>query len=169
MSCDLAQFQDAAQYLRMSDDQRMEIMAKQIATAKQLGGPKPVWCPTPEDPDIQYTRAMWSETKDGMAQLVRDDNKSTYAVKEEDVQQCNPPKYYQCEDMANLTYLNEGSVLDVLKSRYTEFLIYTYSGLFCVTVNPYKMLPVYANYVIDAYRGRKVSTSIYQINFLLMN
>ena len=59
--------------------------------------------------------------------------------------------------MANLTYLNEGSVLDVLKSRYTEFLIYTYSGLFCVTVNPYKMLPVYANYCIDAYRGRKRS------------
>ena len=58
--------------------------------------------------------------------------------------------------MANLTYLNEASVLDVLKSRYTEFLIYTYSGLFCVTVNPYKMLPVYANYCIDAYRGRKV-------------
>ena len=59
--------------------------------------------------------------------------------------------------MANLTYLNEASVLDVLKSRYTEFLIYTYSGLFCVTVNPYKMLPVYANYCIDAYRGRKVN------------
>ena len=57
--------------------------------------------------------------------------------------------------MANLTYLNEGSVLDVLRSRYIEFLIYTYSGLFCVTVNPYKMLPVYAPYVINAYKGRK--------------
>ena len=29
------------------------------------------------------------------------------------------------------------------------------SGLFCVTVNPYKMLPVYAPYVINAYKGRK--------------
>ena len=44
--------------------------------------------------------------------------------------ECNPPKYHQCEDMANLTYLNEASVLDVLRSRYTEFLIYTYSGTF---------------------------------------
>ena len=95
-----------------------------------------------------------------MAQLVREDNNTTYAVKEEDVQEINPPKYYQCEDMANLTYLNEGSVLDVLRSRYTEFLIYTYSGLFCVTVNPYKMLPVYASYCIDAYRGRKVNNYI---------
>ena len=95
-----------------------------------------------------------------MAQLVREDNQTTYAVKEEEVQECNPPKYHQCEDMANLTYLNEGSVLDVLRSRYTEFLIYTYSGLFCVTVNPYKMLPVYADYCIDAYRGRKVNLSL---------
>ena len=76
-------------------------------------------------------------------------------VKVDDVQEKNPPKYYQCEDMANLTFLNEGSVLDVLRSRYVEFLIYTYSGLFCVTVNPYKMLPVYAPYVINAYKGRK--------------
>ena len=60
---------------------------------------------------------LWSETKAGMAQLVRDDNNETYAVKEEDVQDVNPPKYYQCEDMANLTYLNEASVLDVLKVK----------------------------------------------------
>jgi len=92
-----------------------------------------------------------------MAILHRQDNQETYSVKEEDVQECNPPKYYQCEDMANLTFLNEASVIDVLRTRYVEFLIYTYSGLFCVTVNPYKMLPVYANYCIDAYRGRKVN------------
>ena len=30
-----------------------------------------------------------------MAQLVRDDNGDTYAVKEDDVQDVNPPKYYQ--------------------------------------------------------------------------
>jgi myosin heavy subunit len=155
MSLDLSIFQDAAQYLRMSEEKKMEIMAKQIAMAKQIGGPKPVWVPTPEDPDMGYVRGLWSETKAGMAQLVRDDNGETYAVKEDDVMECNPPKYHQCEDMANLTYLNEASVLDVLRSRYTEFLIYTYSGLFCVTVNPYKMLPVYAMYCIDAYRGRK--------------
>ena len=63
--------------------------------------------------------------------------------------------------MANLTFLNEASVIDVLRTRYEEFLIYTYSGLFCVTVNPYKMLPVYKPYVIDAYRGRKVKILFY--------
>ena len=45
-----------------------------------------------------YFQGLWSETKDGMAQLVRDDNGDTYAVKEDDVQDVNPPKYYQCEE-----------------------------------------------------------------------
>lgn len=31
----------------------------------------------------------------------------------------------------------------------------TYSGLFCVTVNPYKRLPVYNPEVATAYRGKK--------------
>ena len=31
----------------------------------------------------------------------------------------------------------------------------TYSGLFCVTVNPYKWLPVYSPAVIEVYKGRR--------------
>jgi len=31
----------------------------------------------------------------------------------------------------------------------------TYSGLFCVTVNPYKWLPVYNAEVVAGYRGKK--------------
>ena len=42
----------------------MEIMAKQIAMAKQIGGPKPVWVPTPENPDIQYTRGKKIKDKE---------------------------------------------------------------------------------------------------------
>lgn len=36
----------------------------------------------------------------------------------------NPPKYEKATDMANLTYLNEASVLYNLKSRYVAGLIY---------------------------------------------
>ena len=36
----------------------------------------------------------------------------------------NPPKYEKCEDMSNLTYLNDASVLWNLKARYTNQLIY---------------------------------------------
>ena len=51
----------------------------------------------------------------------------------------NPPKFDCCEDMSNLTYLNDASVLWNLRIRYVNELIYTYSGLFCIAVNPYKV------------------------------
>lgn len=50
-------------------------------------------------------------------------------VKRDQIQEMNPPKFEKVEDMANLTYLNEASVLHNLKSRYCTGFIYvsTYS------------------------------------------
>ncbi|KAJ4947446.1 hypothetical protein JOQ06_009481 [Pogonophryne albipinna] len=96
--------------------------------------------------------------------LKKDDGKVTVkvltteeerVVKEEDVFPMNPPKYDKIEDMVMMTHLNEASVLYNLKERYASWMIYTYSGLFCATVNPYKMLPVYDMEVVNAYRGKK--------------
>ena len=42
----------------------------------------------------------------------------------DDVQKMNPPKYNKVEDMAELTCLNEASVLHNLKERYYSGLIY---------------------------------------------
>nr|XP_021531808.1 myosin-13 [Aotus nancymaae] len=67
----------------------------------------------------------------------------------------NPPKFDKIEDMAMMTHLHEPAVLYNLKERYAAWMIYTYSGLFCVTVNPYKWLPVYNPEVVAAYRGKK--------------
>ncbi|NXC15675.1 MYH6 protein, partial [Corythaeola cristata] len=81
----------------------------------------------------------------------------TVTVQEADVHQQNPPKFDKIEDMAMLTFLHEPAVLYNLKERYAAWMIYTYSGLFCVTVNPYKWLPVYNAEVVAAYRGKKRS------------
>lgn len=45
-------------------------------------------------------------------------------VKKDDIQQMNPPKFEKIEDMANMTYLNEASVLYNLRARYTAGMIY---------------------------------------------
>jgi myosin heavy chain 6/7 len=76
-------------------------------------------------------------------------------LKKEETQEMNPPKYTKTEDMANLTFLNEASVLTNLKDRYAAMMIYTYSGLFCVVINPYKRLPIYTESVIKAYMGKR--------------
>ncbi|RKP20185.1 hypothetical protein ROZALSC1DRAFT_12995 [Rozella allomycis CSF55] len=67
----------------------------------------------------------------------------------------NPPKFEKVEDMADLSYLNEASVLHNLKQRYFSSLIYTYSGLFLVTVNPYHRLPIYSDQVVKMFKGKK--------------
>ncbi|XP_042689133.1 myosin-1B-like [Centrocercus urophasianus] len=59
------------------------------------------------------------------------------------------------EDVAILTHLHESAVLHSPEGYCCSQMICTYSGLFCVTVNPYKWLPVYNPEVMLAYRGKK--------------
>ncbi|XP_077460017.1 myosin-7B-like [Stigmatopora argus] len=85
------------------------------------------------------------ETKDGRFII----------VKEELLQPTNPSRFDMMEDIAMLTHLNEASVLFNLRRRYSMWMIYTYSGLFCVTINPYKWLPVYSDQVVMTFKGRR--------------
>uniref|UniRef100_A0A803J5I5 Myosin, heavy chain 14, non-muscle n=1 Tax=Xenopus tropicalis TaxID=8364 RepID=A0A803J5I5_XENTR len=83
------------------------------------------------------------------------ENGKRVPVAKDDIQKMNPPKFTKVEDMAELTCLNEASVLHNLKDRYYSGLIYTYSGLFCVVINPYKNLPIYTEQIVEMYRGKK--------------
>merc|ERR1712241_1253452 len=75
--------------------------------------------------------------------------------KSEQIGQVNPPKFEKCEDMANLTFLNDASVFWNLRVRLQAKLIYTYSGLFCIVVNPYKRFPIYTATVVKLYLGKR--------------
>merc|ERR1719410_2203593 len=75
--------------------------------------------------------------------------------KSSEIGQVNPPKFEKCEDMANLTFLNDASVFWNLKVRFQAKLIYTYSGLFCIVVNPYKRSPIYTGTVVKMYLGKR--------------
>ena len=57
---------------------------------------------------------------------------------EEQVEPQNPPKYELLEDMANMTYLSEATVINNLNTRYEKFMIYTYSGKFKKMINTNK-------------------------------
>eukprot|EP00092_Neocalanus_flemingeri_P002100 GFUD01002240.1.p1 GENE.GFUD01002240.1~~GFUD01002240.1.p1 ORF type:complete len:1946 (-),score=533.02 GFUD01002240.1:249-6086(-) len=75
--------------------------------------------------------------------------------KSSQIMQVNPPKMEKFDDVSNMTYLNEASVLWNLKSRYIAKLIYTYSGLFCIVINPYKRYPIYTNRTVALYIGKR--------------
>ncbi|WVN90734.1 uncharacterized protein L203_105976 [Cryptococcus depauperatus CBS 7841] len=67
----------------------------------------------------------------------------------------NPPQFDGVEDIADLTHLNEASVINNLRTRYTAGGIYTYSGLFLISLNPYRPLPIYTPKIVAQYRGKR--------------
>ncbi|XP_037544381.1 myosin-11-like isoform X3 [Nematolebias whitei] len=121
-----------------------------------------VWVPSERE---GFDAASIKEEK-GEQVLVELSNGQKATVNKDDIQKMNPPKFSKVEDMAALTFLNEASVLHNLRERYFSSLIYTYSGLFCVVVNPYKMLPIYSEKIVEMYKGKKrheVPPHIYSI------
>ena len=75
--------------------------------------------------------------------------------KSETICQVNPPKFDCSEDMANLTHLGDACVLWNSVVRYKNQLIYTYSGLFCIAINPYKRFPIYTLRTMELYVGKR--------------
>ncbi|KAK8861619.1 hypothetical protein IAR55_002442 [Kwoniella newhampshirensis] len=67
----------------------------------------------------------------------------------------NPPQFDGVEDIADLTHLNEASVINNVRMRYGSGSIYTYSGLFLISLNPYRPLPIYTPRIIAQYRTRR--------------
>jgi len=77
--------------------------------------------------------------------------------KKDQVGQVNPPKFDCSDDMSGLTYLNDACVLWNSVVRYKNELIYTYSGLFCIAINPYKRFPIYTQRSMEIYMGKRRS------------
>ncbi|XP_015147455.2 unconventional myosin-Vc isoform X2 [Gallus gallus] len=69
----------------------------------------------------------------------------------------NPDILVGENDLTALSYLHEPAVLHNLKVRFVESrLIYTYSGIILVAINPYKQLPIYGDAIIHAYSGQNM-------------
>uniref|UniRef100_A0A803V4J8 Myosin heavy chain 7B n=1 Tax=Ficedula albicollis TaxID=59894 RepID=A0A803V4J8_FICAL len=144
---DMSEFGEAAPYLRKSYTEQLKLQTI------PFDGKKRAWIP---DEKEAYIEVEIKERSGGKVTVETKDREHG-TVREDEVQPMNPPKFDMIEDMAMLTHLNEASVLHNLKRRYSHWMIYTYSGLFCVTINPYKWLPVYTAPVVAAYKGKRRS------------
>nr|XP_017014045.1 myosin heavy chain, muscle isoform X18 [Drosophila takahashii] len=137
--------EDPTPYLFVSLEQR------RIDQSKPYDSKKSCWIP---DEKEGYLLGEIKATKGDIVSVglqggeVRD-------LKSEKVEKVNPPKFEKIEDMADMTVLNTPCVLHNLRQRYYAKLIYTYSGLFCVAINPYKRYPVYTNRCAKMYRGKR--------------
>eukprot|EP01099_Mayorella_cantabrigiensis_P006382 TRINITY_DN529_c0_g1_i8.p1 TRINITY_DN529_c0_g1~~TRINITY_DN529_c0_g1_i8.p1 ORF type:complete len:1417 (-),score=467.12 TRINITY_DN529_c0_g1_i8:2318-6529(-) len=110
-----------------------------------------VWVPQGEDGFV--AGEVFAESGDKYK--VRLTTGDELELKKDQTHPMNPPKFDGADDMSELSHLNEPSVFHNLKRRYENDLIYTYSGLFCVVVNPYKRIPIYEKDIIDIYRGKR--------------
>uniref|UniRef100_A0A8B9I3S0 Myosin heavy chain 2 n=1 Tax=Anser brachyrhynchus TaxID=132585 RepID=A0A8B9I3S0_9AVES len=142
---EMAIFGEAAPYLRKSEKERIEDQNRPF-DAKAA-------CFVVDEKQMYVKGTI--QSREGGKVTVKTYDDTTVTVKDDEVFPMNPPKFDKIEDMAMMTHLHEPAVLYNLKERYAVWMIYTYSGLFCVTVNPYKWLPVYNPEVVAGYRGKK--------------
>ena len=80
-----------------------------------------VWVPSKEHGFV--SASLKSDKGDEVIVELTDNNKKV-TFNKNDIQKMNPPKFTKVEDMAEMTCLNEASVLHNLKDRYYSGLIY---------------------------------------------
>ncbi|RYC55098.1 hypothetical protein CHU98_g11111 [Xylaria longipes] len=141
----------APSFIKTEDLRRSIDIVKGIEGENDFSGKRYVWL---RDPHAAFVKGWVVEELGGGRLLVQCDDGSQREVDSESVDKVNPAKFDKANDMAELTHLNEASVVHNLHMRYQSDLIYTYSGLFLVTVNPYCPLPIYTNEYINMYKGR---------------
>jgi len=137
---------DPSEWLFITREMRMQFSLKPYDPKKSF------WVPSAED---GFQEAILQGAKGDKFVTVTLPSGESKDFKKELVGQVNPPKYEMCEDVSNLTFLNDASVLYNLKTRYQGKLIYTYSGLFCIVVNPYKRYPIYTERCVKIYLGKR--------------
>merc|ERR1712127_1027334 len=139
---------ESLKYLLVPKEERIKTSARPYDSKKNFF--------VPHKTEGYLTSEIQSEDGDNVTVL--NSQGDTVTCKKDQLLQMNPPKYERCDDMADLTYLNDATVYHNLRERYVNWYIYTYSGLFCVTINPFKRLPLYTMKMVHFYRGKTENT-----------
>ncbi|GAB1294438.1 Myosin VC [Apodemus speciosus] len=117
-----------------------------------------VWIPDPEEVWKSAEIAKDYRAGDRVLRLRLEDGMLDYPVDPGSLPPLRNPDILVGEnDLTALSYLHEPAVLHNLRIRFAESkLIYTYSGIILVAMNPYKQLPIYGDAIIHAYSGQNM-------------
>ncbi|XP_047951601.1 myosin-2-like isoform X2 [Salvia hispanica] len=89
---------------------------------------------------------------------------SAVTVPTQDLLPANPLILDEVDDLAQLSYLNEPSVLHNLQCRYSQDNIYSKAGPVLLSVNPFKNVQLYGDDIVTAYRKKLLdSPHVYAI------
>ncbi|XP_052586163.1 LOW QUALITY PROTEIN: unconventional myosin-Vc [Peromyscus californicus insignis] len=118
-----------------------------------------VWIPDPEE--VWKSAEIAKDYRAGdpvLRLLLEDGTELDYPVDSGSLPPLRNPDILVGEnDLTALSYLHEPAVLHNLRIRFAESkLIYTYSGIILVAMNPYKQLPIYGDAIIHAYSGQNM-------------
>ncbi|KAI6026521.1 P-loop containing nucleoside triphosphate hydrolase protein [Pisolithus microcarpus] len=127
-------------------------VARAAALQAEFNEKKWVWVP---DEKEGYLAGWVNHEDEAAAQVVMSAGGEIRRVPLYALSKMNPPKFDRVDDIADLTFLNEASVVHNLRLRYGSGAIYTYSGLFLVSINPYQNLPLYTDAIIQQYRNKR--------------
>jgi len=133
------------QWLYVSDELKVKLKSKPYDPKKS--------CWVPEKGTGGYLEGLITEVDGDKHSVKILETGDIKVFKKDQIGQVNPPKFDCSDDMAGLTYLNDACVLWNSVVRYKNQLIYTYSGLFCIAINPYIRFPIYTQRAMEIYMG----------------
>uniref|UniRef100_A0A674BTT7 Unconventional myosin-VI n=1 Tax=Salmo trutta TaxID=8032 RepID=A0A674BTT7_SALTR len=118
---------------------------------------KPVWAPHPTD---GFQLGMIVDIGAGVLTIEPFNRKGkTFLASMNQVFPAEEDVNKHMEDNCSLMYLNEGTLLNNVRVRYSKDKIYTYVANILIAVNPYYDIPkLYAPETIKSYQGRSLGT-----------
>uniref|UniRef100_A0A5B7A9V3 Putative myosin-2 n=1 Tax=Davidia involucrata TaxID=16924 RepID=A0A5B7A9V3_DAVIN len=109
-----------------------------------------VWCQLPNG---QWESGLIQSTLGEKASVLLSDG-SVVKVSTGALLPANPDVLEGVDDLIQLSYLNEPSVLYNLQYRYSHDIIYSKAGPVLIAVNPFKDVQLYGNDFVTAYRQK---------------
>merc|ERR1712066_631656 len=140
---------DPDPWLVVSEELKKKLLSKPYDPKKS--------CWVPDKATGGYWEGLIESTEGDKVSVKLLESKDVKVFKKDQVGQVNPPKFDCSDDMSGLTYLGDACVLWNSVVRYKNELIYTYSGLFCIAINPYKRFPIYTQRSMEIYIGKRRS------------